>query len=69
MEYKQFIGVSKADILEEFGSCYNDFYSSIWMFVLHEKNCFCCKKYLYIFFEQDLVVKIELRRFKAKYLM
>lgn len=69
MDYEQLKGLSKTEIKERLGSCYNDYFSDIWMFRAYEKNCFFCRKYLYLFFEKGLVKKIEWRRFKANYLM
>lgn len=69
MNYEQLKGLSKSEILDRMGACYNDFHSDIWMFRTYDKDCFFCKKYLYIYFEQNHAKKIELRRFKANYLM
>jgi hypothetical protein len=68
-DYELLIGKSKEEILEQFGFCFNDYLSDIWMFRLEIKNCFFCKKYLYLFFEDDLVVDFELKRYKVNYLM
>lgn len=69
MEFDELKGLSKTDILEQFGDCYNVFFSDIWMYRVNEKSCFFCKKYMYIFFQHDFVKKIELKRLKANYLM
>lgn len=68
-EYELLIGQSKKAILEQFGFCFNDYLSDIWMFRLETKNYFFCKKYLYLFFEDDVVIDFELKRYKVNYLM
>ena len=68
-EYEVLIGLTKEAVLEQFGFCFNDFISNIWMFRLETKNCFFCKKYLYLFFENNIVINIEIKRYKANYLM
>ena len=68
-EFQYLIGKSKADILELFGFCFNDYISNIWMFRISTKNHLFCNKYLYLFFENDIVLKIELKRCKANYLL
>ena len=68
-ECELLIGQSKKAILEQFGFCFNDYICNIWMFRIDTKNCFFCKKYLYLFFENDKVIKFELKRYKVNYLM
>ena len=38
MEFDELKGLSKTDILEQFGDCYNDFFSDIWMYRVNEKG-------------------------------
>lgn len=38
MEFDELKGLSKTDILEQFGDCYNDFFSDIWMYRVNEKR-------------------------------
>lgn len=69
MEYEKLKGLSKNDIIKQLGDGYNDFFNDIWMYRVNEKNCFLCKKYIYIYFQNGFVKRVEYRRLKANYLM
>ena len=69
IEYELLTGQTKEEIFEQLGFCFNDYISDVWMYRLDTKNCIFCKKYLYLFFENDIVTKFELKRSKVNYLM
>ena len=69
IEYEVLTGLTKEEILQKLGFCFNDYISNVWMYRLDEKKCIFCKKYLYMYFENNIVTKYDLKRFKVNYLM
>ena len=64
--YEKLIGLSKKDINNIFSDSFNDFYSDVWVFRIHEKISFFRKNYLYIHFADHKVEKYELTVFKRR---
>jgi hypothetical protein len=68
-KYERLIGQTKTSIIEELGLCFNDPLSPIWMYRLTSKKGLFSKNFLYLFFENDVVVTFKLKKFKANNLM
>lgn len=63
--YNSFLNQTKKQILEVFGHEFNFYPFDIWTFVL-KKNFFNRKTVLFIFFENEKVSKIEIRKMYGK---
>lgn len=68
-KYERLIGQSKSSIIEEYGLCFNDPLSLVWMYRLTSKKGLFPKKFLYLYFEKEIVIAYKLKRFKTNNLM
>jgi len=63
-EIKRLKGLSKNEVIKRLGLVYNDIHSDIWMYRLSDRTSVFRKNFLYIFFVDNRVENVELRRFK-----
>ncbi len=63
-KYNDILGLTKSQLEKNRGLIYNDIYSNVWMYRINEKTGLFNKKYLYLFFHDDVVIDYSLNRFK-----
>lgn len=59
INHRQYIGKSKKSIIEELGQEFNYFHFPVWTFVIN-KYWWGQKKVLFLYFEEEIVVKTKL---------
>ena len=62
--YDSLYGCTKKEVSEMLGLVYNDIYSDLWMYRISNKTSMFKKKYLYLYFDENKVNLIKLKRFK-----
>lgn len=62
--YTALVGLSKAQINFKLGLCYNDINSNVWMYRLKDISKITKKRFLYIYFSENIATLSILKRFK-----
>lgn len=67
--YKNLIGKTKQEVVDKMGLQFNDIHANIWYYTLYDEMGWFGFKYLYVFFANNQVIRIEPKRFKKDSLM
>lgn len=64
--YSKLIGLTKNDVKQRLGQVFNDMNSNIWMYRISESFSFFKKNYLYLYFSNEKLVSVSMKKFKVK---
>lgn len=64
-DFQHLIGKDKKEVLAELGQEFNFYPSEIWTYILHT-SCFGRKTVLLLFFENEVLKKINIKKYYGK---
>lgn len=66
LDYNILRGLTKVQVAQMLGQAFNDFNADVWMYAIKHNSAFFGKKYIYLFFSNQVVQSFKVKRFKSK---